>query len=241
MIGEQMRRSRLGARRSRRSVADAVGASEWTIGRMERGDGDGVAMRRWAAVADALGWGLTVGLKPAERHESTGAGAGAGPVQRVLTAATVERFSRGGGWTLTSFDERVAVVDRAARAERLVVYLCDRPIEVLDAAEDQEAARTDPTRVPPPSWRQASMTIIRAELRDRYRAMDRLGDDVAAFQTTGAQTIAAVRNPRVALPDGDVIVWCDARATRLIPFGLVLEPGRRAPRHRRPTRASPAA
>lgn len=248
-IGERLRRSRLAVPRSRGSYADVIGVSEWTIGRMERGQGDGIAVRRWAALADALGLRLRLALEPGSAPDPRGApvpgsapvpGIAPEPEPRVLTAALLQRLGRAGDWTLTAQDERIAVLDRPSRCERLVVYLCDRPIEILDAADDCMAARDDPTRVPPPGWRTASMTVVRAELRDRYRPMDQLADDLSRFHTTGTQTIVALRNPRIRLPDVDVLVWCDEHATRLIPFGLDLEPGRRAYR-RRPERRRPAA
>lgn len=236
-IGERLRRSRLAVPRSRGSYADVIGVSEWTIGRMERGQGDGIAVRRWAALADALGLRLRLALEPGSAPVP---GSAPGPESRVLTAALLQRLGRAGDWTLTAHDERIAVLDRPSRCERLVVYLCDRPIEILDAADDSMAARHDPTRAPPPGWRTASMTIVRAELRDRYRPMDQLADHLSRFDTSGTQTIAALRNPRIRLPDVDVLVWCDEHATRLIPFRLDLEPGRRAYR-RRPERRRSAA
>lgn len=71
--------------------------------------------------------------------------------------------------------------------------------------------------------------------------MDWMGDDLDAFRTTGSQMIAALRDGRVRMPRHDALVWCDEGATRLIPFGLSLEPGRRPSRRRKEIRraASP--
>jgi hypothetical protein len=191
---------------------------------MERGDGDGIAVRRWAAAADALGLRLVLGLRDAPSPTPE--------TERVLTPALVERIARSGGWAVTATDEWSVVLDRVERQERLVLYLCDRPIDVLDAADAMARLRTEIASMPPPGWRLGILIVVRAELPHRYRAMDWLAEDLDAFQTTGSQMIAALRGPRVRMPDDDALVWCDEHARRLIPFGLSLEPGRRPYRKR---------
>jgi transcriptional regulator with XRE-family HTH domain len=227
-VGERLRRERHARQRSRQSVGDVLGVSESTVGRMERGEGDGIAVRRWAAAADALDLQLVVGLRE---------GASSGSVrERVLTPALIERFAMGGGWTMTAADPQTVILDRPQRQERLVVYLCDLPIEILDAADADAGVRRMLVALPPPGWRRRSLIVVRAELQQRYRAMDWMADDLLAFGTTGTRMMAALRGPRVRMPEDDALVWCDEHAQRLIPFGLSLEPGRRSARRRKELR-----
>jgi transcriptional regulator with XRE-family HTH domain len=227
-VGERLRRERHARRRSRQSVGDVIGVSQSTVGRMERGEGDGIAVRRWAAAADALDLRLVVGLKDGASSGATG--------ERVLTPALIERLAKGGGWEATAADPWMVVLDRSQRQERLVVYLCDQPVEILDAADTDARVRRMLVALPPRGWRRGSLIVVRAELRDRYRAMDWMADDLLAFQTTGTRMMAALRGQRVRMPDDDALVWCDEHAKRLIPFGLSLEPGRRSARRRKEVR-----
>lgn len=201
------------------------------IGRMERGEGDGILVRRWVAVADALGLRLTVATEPDPERI-----AALGLPPRVLTVQLIERLAVSGGWSIASQDDFMVVIERPSRREHLHIYLCDRPVEILDAADARLADRATAVAGLPRDWRVGVLIVVRAELRDRYRPMDWLADEVNAFPTSGSMVIAALRNERVRMPNGDAIVWCDQRATRLIPFGLNLEPGHRAPRIRREIR-----
>lgn len=226
--GERLRRTRLAIGRSRRSVGDQIGASASMIGRMERGEGDGVLVRRWLAAADALGLRCTVSLEAdPDRTDETGV------PPRVLTVATIAPLAATGGWRIVSDGPFRVQLDRETTKERLLVYLCDRPIEVLDAADARNDDRAAALAALPAGWRVGVLIIVRAELRDRYRPMDWLGPELDSFPTTGTATMSALKRPRPRLPPEDALVWCDAAATRLIPFGLDLEPGRRA-RRRRP-------
>lgn len=126
----------------------------------------------------------------------------------------------------------MVVLDRPARRERLHVHLCDVPVELLDAADVRAEDRATALTSLSEGWRVGVVIVVRAELRDRYRPMRRLGNELREFGLTGGRSIAAIKHPRAAMPDEDVILWCDERATRLIPFGLPLEPGRRSPRLR---------
>lgn len=201
------------------------------IGRMERGEGDGILVRRWVAVADALGLRLTVAAEPDPERI-----AALCLPPRVLTVRLIERLAVLGGWSITSQDDFMVVIERPARREHLHIYLCDRPVELLDAADARLADRAAAVAGLPGDWRVGVLIVVRAELRDRYRPIDWLADEVNAFSTSGSMVIAALRNERVRMPTGDAIVWCDQRATRLIPFGLNLEPGHRALRIRREIR-----
>jgi hypothetical protein len=156
----------------------------------------------------------------------------------VLTAASIGRLASSGGWDIVRHDPFRATLDRAPTKERVLVYLCDRPIEILDAADTRVADRAAAIAALPDGWRVGVLIIVRAELRDRYRPMDWLGPELDAFVTTGAATILALRHPRARVPDEDALVWCDRAATRLIPLGLALEPGRRARRRRPESRRS---
>ena len=198
---------------------------------MERGEGDGILVRRWVAVADALGLRLTVAAEPEPERI-----AALGLPPRVLTVQLIERLTGLGGWSITSQDDFMVVMKRPIRREHLYIYLCDRPVEILDAADARLADRAAAVAGLPGDWRVGVLIVVRAELRDRYRPIDWLADEVNAFATSGSMVIAALRNERVRMPTGDAIVWCDQRATRLIPFGLNLEPGHRVPRIRREIR-----
>lgn len=225
--GERLRRARLALGRSRESVGDQIGVSASMVGRMERGEGDGLLVRRWVAAADALGFRLRILVEPdADRPTATS------HRSRVLTVDVIRRFVTPGGWLVTEHDDFLVVLDRPARRERLHVYLCDLPVEILDAADVRAADRAAAMASLPNGWRVGVVILVRAELRDRYRPMDWLGDELHALSSSGGASIAAIKHPRAVMPDGDVIVWCDERATRLIPFGLRLEPGRRRPRTR---------
>ena len=217
--------------RSRQSLGDEIGASASMIGRMERGEGDGILVRRWVAVADALGLRLTVAAEPEPERI-----AALCLPPRVLTVQLIERLAALGGWSITSQDDFTVAIERPSRREHLHIYLCDRPVELLDAADARLADRAAAVAGLPGHWRVGVLIVVRAELRDRYRPIDWLADEVNAFATSGSMVIAALRNERVRMPNGDAIVWCDQQATRLIPFGLDLEPGHRAPRIRREIR-----
>ena len=201
------------------------------IGRMERGEGDGILVRRWVAVADALGLRLTVAAEPEPERI-----AALGLPPRVLKVQLIERLAALGGWSITSQGDFTVAIERPTRSEHLHIYLCDRPVEILDAADARLADRATAVAGLPRDWRVGVLIVVRAELRDRYRPIDWLADEVDAFEASGSMVIAALRNERVRMPNGDAIVWCDQRATRLIPFGLNLEPGHRAPRIRREIR-----
>ncbi|MEO6207389.1 MAG: hypothetical protein ABIP77_05500 [Candidatus Limnocylindrales bacterium] len=194
---------------------------------MERGEGDGILVRRWVAAADALGLRLTVAAEPAPERI-----AALGLPPRVLTAQLIKRLAVPGGWSMTSQDEFKVVIERSTRREHLHIYLCDQTVEILDAADARLADRAAAVAGLPEDWRVGVLIVVRAELRDRYRPIDWLADELDAFSTSGSMVIAALRNERIRMPTGDAIVWCDQRATRLIPFGLNLEPGHRAPRIR---------
>jgi transcriptional regulator with XRE-family HTH domain len=226
--GERLRRTRIATGRSRQSVGDAIGVSASMIGRMERGEGDGVLVRRWVAAADTLGLRLTLAL-----DVDPGRAEALSPAPRVLTAASIQRLASTGGWRVERPGPFRMSLVRDATKERLLVYLCDRTIEILDAADVRIADRATATAALTDGWRLGLLIVVRAELRDRYRPMDWMADELDVFQTTGSQMIAALRGPRVHMPERDVLIWCDDAATRLIPFGLSLEPGRRA-RRRRP-------
>ena len=201
------------------------------IGRMERGEGDGILVRRWVAVADALGLRLTAA---AESDPARIAALCLPP--RVLTFRLIERLAMPGGWSVVSQDAFMVVMERPTRREHLHIYLCDRPVEILDAADARLADRAAAVAGLPGDWRVGVLIVVRADLPDRYRPVDWLADEVHAFPTSGSMVIASLRNERVRMPNGDAIVWCDQQATRLIPFGLDLEPGHRAPRIRREIR-----
>jgi len=225
--GERLRRARLAAGRTRESVGDQIGVSASMVGRIERGEGDGLLIRRWAAAADALGFRLRVSVEP-----NPDAHAPADRRPRVLTVDAICRLATPGGWVVSANDDFLVVLDRPARRERLHVYLCDVPVEILDAADVRSADRAAAMAALPAGWRVSVVILVRAELRDRYRPMHWLGDEARDFGSTGGSSIAAIKRPRAAMPDEDVILWCDERATRLIPFGLPLEPGRRPARSR---------
>ncbi|MGK2851259.1 MAG: helix-turn-helix domain-containing protein [Candidatus Limnocylindrales bacterium] len=225
--GERLRRARLAVGRSRESVGDQIGVSASMIGRMERGEGDGLLVRRWVAAADALGFRLRVTVEQdADDH------AAQNPRPRVLTVDVIRRFATPGGWVVSAYDDFLVVLDRPARRERLHVYLCDVPVEILDAADVCSDDRADALATLPDGWRVSVVILVRAELPDRYRPMHWLGHELRDFGSTGGASIAAIKSPRAVMPGEDVILWCDERATRLIPFGLSLEPGRRPPRTR---------
>ncbi len=226
-VGERIRRSRLAMGRSRLSLGDEIGVSASMIGRMERGEGDGILVRRWVAVADALGLRLTVAAEPDPERI-----AALRLPPPVLTVRLIEQLAVRGGWSVTSQDDFMVVLDRPSRLERLHVYLCDRPVEILDAADARMADRAAAVAGLPRDWRVGVLIVVRAEPRDRYRPVDWLADESNEFPTSGSVSIAALRSDRVRMPTGDAIVWCDQRATRLIPFGLNLEPGYRARRIR---------
>lgn len=117
-------------------------------------------MRRWASAADALGLTLDVSLRddPSPRTSD-----------RVLTAALIEDLATPGGWEVTGHDPWIVVLDRVDRQERLLVLLCDLPVEILDAADARCFVRTQTVAQPPPEWRLGVLVVVRAELRDRYR------------------------------------------------------------------------
>ncbi len=226
-VGERIRRSRLAMGRSRQSLGDEIGVSASMIGRMERGEGDGILVRRWVAVADALGLRLTVAAEP----DSERIAALCLP-RRVLTAGLIEGLAMPGGWSVVSQDESMMAMERPTRREHLHIYLCDRPVEILDAADARLADRAAAVAGLAGDWRVGVLIVVRAELPDRYRPINWLADEVHALSASSFMFIASLRNERVRMPSGDAIVWCDQRATRLIPFGLNLEPGHRAPRIR---------
>lgn len=225
--GERLRRARLALGRSRESIGDQIGVSASMIGRMERGEGDGIPVRRWLAAAGALGLRLRFSVEPdPDPH------ADSSRRPRILTVDVIRRFATLGGWLVAEHDDFLVVLDRPARRERLNVYLCDVPVEILDAADVRAEDRAAALASLPDGWRVGVVILVRAELRDRYRPMAWLGGELQDFRSTGATSIAAIKHPRAVMPEGDAIVWCDERATRLIPFGLRLEPGRRPPRTR---------
>lgn len=226
-VGERIRRSRLSMGRSRQSLGDEIGVSASMIGRMERGEGDGILVRRWVAVADALGLRLAVAAEP-DRERT----AALCLPPRVLTVQLIERLALLGGWSVSRQADFVVVLDRPTRRERLHIYLCDRPVEILDAADMRTADRAAAVAGLPDDWRVGVLIVVRAGPQDRYRPVDWLAEEANAFPTSGSVYIAALRNDRVRMPNGDAIVWCDHQATRLIPFGLNLEPGHRARRIR---------
>lgn len=230
-VGERIRRSRLAMGRSRQSLGDEIGVSASMIGRMERGEGDGILVRRWVAVADTLGLRLTVAAEPDPERI-----AALGLPPRVLTFRLIERLATPGGWSMVSQDAFMVALERPTRREHLHIYLCDRPVEILDAADARQADRAAAVAGLPGDWRVGVLIVVRAELPDRYRPIEWLADEVHAFPTSGSLFIPALRNDRVRMPSEDAIVWCDRQATRLIPFGLNLEPGHRAPRIRREIR-----
>jgi len=206
------------------------------IGRMERGEGDGILVRRWVAASDALGLRMTVSVD-VDPHRT----AALEMPPRVLTIESIRQIAGTGGWHIARHDPFRATLDRDPTKERLHVYLCDRPIEILDAADARVTDRAAAVATLPDGWHVGVLIIVRAELRDRYRPMDWLGAELDTFVTTGAAMISALRRPRARVPDEDVLVWCDEAATRLIPLGLDLEPGRRARRRRPETRRAACA
>lgn len=157
---------------------------------------------------------------------------GAGGRSGVLTVDLIRRLATTGGWLLAEHDDFKVALDRPARCERLLVYLCDLPVEILDAVDVRADDRATALATLPAGWRVGILIVVRAELRDRYRPLAWLGEEREDFWATGSDSIAAMKSPRAAMPGTDAIVWCDERATRLIPFGLALEPGRRRPRTR---------
>ena len=207
-FGVRIRAARFRGSLTLADVQERTGISTSTQSRMELGQGAGVALGTWDALATAVGADL---FAPPQD-------------ERGIYPAALASLMRVGAWSMAAHRIDALWFDRPPRpfaaprsgqlpAERAVVRLIRT---VTDIAEEHERLRAlvDAARDEAPPGLAVAGVIVAVRSTDAVRRAARAG-----CRLSDGRWLRVLQDPRIRMPHWPGWVWLAPRATHLLPWG----------------------
>jgi transcriptional regulator with XRE-family HTH domain len=219
-IGVALRESRLALRMTQQQAADRAGISQASWSRIERGIAGAASLETLASCAAAVGVQLAAFLEARPGADLPR------DIEHLRRQELVIDVARPGGWAAVP---EMAIDPHAARSRSVDVYLVryggsERAIvEIVDLLDDAGAALRNLAdkvaavrRSADGGSRVRGLLVLRRTSRNRATAATFPAVFATRFTGSSRHWLRALRDPTVAMPDGDGLLWSSVRGDRLL-------------------------